>query len=176
MRKVTAEYDANDKSMEALTARGTVLEKQMQSQKSKVEELRKVVAASSEATGEASTQTMGWQTKLNNAEAELIKLNKAVDENGSELQEAAKKTDELGDQQDATKGQTLGLGDALGGLTSKLGINLPDGAKESLNSMVSLDTGMMAAAGAAAAVAIAVYKVIDALLIDNTEAALVMKI
>ena len=163
MRKVTAEYDANDKSAEALTARGQVLEKQLQSQKSKVDELKKVVEASAKATGESSTQTMNWQTKLNDAEAEVIKINKAVQANAAELGNAAKETEKFGDKQDETLGKTTGLGDALGGLTSKLGINLPQGATQSLNSLGGLDAGMMLAVGNAAALAAAVYKIIDAL-------------
>ena len=163
MKKVTATYDENDKSMDALTSRSKALEKQLETQKSKVDTLKKAVQESSTATGENSIQTQGWQTKLNNAEAEVIKLNKSIESNAVEMQNAAKETDALGQQQDKTKGKTMGLGDAVGGLTGKLGIDLPEGAKESLNSLGGLDGGMLMVVSTSAALAAGIYKVIDAL-------------
>lgn len=51
------------------------------------------------------------------------------------------------------------LGDVVNGLTSKLGIQLPDGMKSSMNAMGSLDASSLALAGTFAAVAAAIVKV-----------------
>lgn len=48
MKKVTAEYQDNAKSVDALKARGDVLERTLQTQKDKVEEVRKALQAAAE--------------------------------------------------------------------------------------------------------------------------------
>lgn len=57
----------------------------------------------------------------------------------------------------------IGIGDALDGMTSKFGIQLPNAAKTALNGMGSFSTGTVKALGAAAAGVTAVYEGIKAL-------------
>ena len=143
MKKLQAEYKGNAESTEFLTKKGDLLQRQLQQQKDKVEKLKEALQASAEKYGESSRQTQDWIIKLNNAEAAQFELEHAIEENNQALQ---------GQDQ-----QMVGLGDTVDGLASKLGINLPHGAKDALNGMEGLSAGSVAALGAiAAAVAVAI--------------------
>ena len=145
MRKVSSAYAQNADSVEALSAKNDVLERKISTQTEKIEYLRAALQQSAEKYGEADKRTMQWQTSLNNAEAELNNLNNQLDENKQKIADSGK---EMGN-----------LGDVVNGLTSKLGIQLPDGMKQSMNAMGSLDASSMALAGGFAAVATAIVKV-----------------
>lgn len=157
MRKVSSAYAQNANSVEALNAKNDVLERKISTQAEKIEYLRAALQQSAEKYGEADKRTMQWQTSLNNAEAELNNLNNQFDENKQKIEESGK---EMGN-----------LGDVVNGLTSKLGIQLPDGMKSSMNAMGSLDTSAIAAAGAFAAVAAAIVKVEKAMISMTKESA-----
>lgn len=146
MKKLQAEYKGNAESTEFLTKKGDLLQRQLQQQKDKVEKLKEALQASAEKYGESSRQTQDWIIKLNNAEAAQFELEHAIEENNQALQ---------GQDQ-----EMVGLGDTVDGLASKLGINLPQGAKDALNGMEGLSAGSVAALGAiAAAVAVAIKAV-----------------
>ena len=76
MKLVTAQYDANDTSIEALTARQEALGKQVDAQRQKVETLRAAMQNAAESFGENDRRTQAWQIQLNNAEAALIGMEK----------------------------------------------------------------------------------------------------
>lgn len=119
----------------------------MQTQREKVETLRKAVAAAAEAHGEADAKTQKWVVQLNNAEAEMYNLEHAIEENNEALN---------------TEGGTVGkLGDQLDGLASKLGIKIPDGAKNALNGMQGFSAGTAAAMTAAVAAVAALAKTVS---------------
>lgn len=145
MRKVSSAYAQNADSVEALNAKNDVLERKISTQVEKIEYLKAALQQSAEKYGEADKRTMQWQTSLNNAEAELNNLNNQFDENKQKIADSGK---EMGN-----------LGDVVNGLTSKLGIQLPDGMKSSMNAMGSLDAQSLALAGGFAAVAAAIVKV-----------------
>ena len=69
MRKLQAEYKGNTESVEFLTKKGELLERQLLQQKDKVETLRKAVQDSAEKFGESDKRTQEWIKDLNNAEA-----------------------------------------------------------------------------------------------------------
>ena len=144
MRKVSSAYAQNADSVEALNAKNDVLERKISTQTEKIEYLRAALQQSAEKYGEADKRTMQWQTSLNNAEAELNNLNNQFDENKKKIADSGK---EMGN-----------LGDVVNGLTSKLGIQLPDSMKSSMNAMGSLDAQSLALAGGFAAVAAAIVK------------------
>lgn len=144
MRKVTSAYAQNADSVEALGAKNDVLERKLSTQTEKIEYLKAALQQSAEKYGEADKRTMQWQTSLNNAEADLNSLNNQVDENKQKIADSGK---EMGN-----------LGDVVNGLTSKLGIQLPDSMKSSMNAMGSLDASSLALAGGFAAVAAAIVK------------------
>ena len=157
MRKVQSAYAQNADSVEALSAKNDVLERKISTQTEKIEYLRAALQQSAERYGEADKRTMQWQTSLNNAEADLNSLNNQVDENKQKIADSGK---EMGN-----------LGDVVNGLTSKLGIQLPDGMKQSMNAMGSLDASSLALAGGFAAVATAIVKAEKALISMTKEAA-----
>ena len=157
MRKVQSAYAQNADSVEALNAKNDVLERKISTQTEKLEYLRAALQQSAEKYGEADKRTMQWQTSLNNAEAELNNLNNQFDENKQKIADSGK---EMGN-----------LGDVVNGLTSKLGIQLPDSMKTSMNGMLQLDTTTVAVAGGFAAVAAAIVKAEKALISMTKEAA-----
>lgn len=157
MRKVSSAYAQNADSVEALNAKNDVLERKISTQAEKIEYLKAALQQSAEKYGEADKRTMQWQTSLNNAEAELNNLNNQFDENKQKIADSGK---EMGN-----------LGDVVNGLTSKLGIQLPDSMKSSMNAMGSLDTSAIAAAGAFAAVAAAIIKAEKAMISMTKESA-----
>lgn len=157
MRKVSSAYAQNADSVEALNAKNDVLERKISTQAEKIEYLKAALQQSAEKYGEADKRTMQWQTSLNNAEAELNNLNNQFDENKQKIADSGK---EMGN-----------LGDVVNGLTSKLGIQLPDGMKSSMNAMGSLDAQSLALAGGFAAVAAAIVKVEKAMISMTKESA-----
>lgn len=156
MRKLSAEYKNNDKSVEALTKRGDVLERQLLQQKDKVQTLRDALANAAKQYGEADKRTQDWQIKLNDAEAAQYKLEHAIEENNAEIKKQ--------DQAMVEEGKTVGkLGDQVQDLAGKLGIRLPEGAKKALNGMQGFSAGTVAAMGAAAAAVAGLIKAVKAL-------------
>ena len=157
MRKVQSAYAQNADSVEALNAKNDVLERKISTQTEKLDYLRAALQQSAEKYGEADKRTMQWQTSLNTAEAELNNLNNQFDENKQKIADSGK---EMGN-----------LGDVVNGLTSKLGIQLPDSMKQSMNAMGSLDASSLALAGGFAAVAAAIVKVEKAMISMTKESA-----
>lgn len=157
MRKVSSAYAQNADSVEALNAKNDVLERKISTQTEKIEYLRAALQQSAEKYGEADKRTMQWQTSLNNAEAELNKLNSELDGNKKKIEESEKKT--------------TGLGDALEDVAGKLGIDLPDGASKALNSLNDVSASTAAAAAGFAAVVAIIVKAEKALIDITKEAA-----
>lgn len=185
MRKVETAYARNADSVEALTAKNTVYQKEIDKQKEKIETYRKAVKAAQDAQDaqnkklEEAAKTLDkgsdeyksiaeeaeaarkkvekWQTSLNNAEAELNNLNNKLDENKEKIEESGR--------------ETGNLGDVVSGLTEKFGIKLPEGMQKSMNSMGSLNTTSVKIAGGFAALAVAIAKAEKALISMTKESA-----
>ena len=105
MNLVSSQFDKNDKSVEALTARNQVLQKSIETQKDKIAILKQALDNASKSFGENDARTKAWQAKLNNAQAELNKMEKEVEENtkaidsmGDELVDTSKDADKFGDE------------------------------------------------------------------------------
>jgi phage-related protein len=105
MKVVTSQFDKNDNSIQALTARNQVLNKEIEAQKKKIETLRSALSNAAESFGENDRRTQNWQIQLNNATAELNKMEReleqnesAIDELGDEMQQAGKQADKFGDE------------------------------------------------------------------------------
>ena len=157
MTLLNSEYSKNGDSVEVLSAKNEVLSQKIDVQKSNVELLTEKLKESVAQYGDYDERTKDWQAQLNNAEAELNNLNNQFDENKQKIAESGK---EMGN-----------LGDVVNGLTSKLGIQLPDSMKQSMNAMGSLDASSLALAGGFAAVATAIVKAEKALISMTKEAA-----
>ena len=227
MRKVESEYIKNADSVDALRAKSDVFSKKIGEQKEKIEITRKALEQATkaqEAANEkfqkakdvldegsdeykrlakgvetATKKAQGWQVSLNNAEAELNKMNAELEENndalekaganGTKFQQAMEKVKDsitkakeegtgakgifanIKESFADSKGEAVGLGDALGGAADKLGIQLPEGASKALNSLNGISAGTAAVAGGFAAVAAAIVKTEKALIDMTKEAA-----
>lgn len=98
MKLVDSQFDKNDKSAEALTARNQVLNKEIDSQKQKIETLRSALANAAESFGENDRRTQSWQIQLNNAKAALNGMERELNSNNTALEKADKGFDEAGDE------------------------------------------------------------------------------
>lgn len=170
MKLVSEQFKNNDKSVEALTASSDVLSRQILTQKEKIEALQAALKNSAERYGEADARTKRWQTSLNNAQAELVKMERELKANSDAMEKNNEDLADLDEGLDTLDGGLLdttesgkGLGDVLDDLTGKLGVNLPEGATSTLNSMVSLGGELTLLIGAFAAAAAAVVEVEKAL-------------
>lgn len=186
MRATEQDFANNADSVEALTAKGDVLTRQMQTQQEKVDTLREVLQKAGESYGEADKRTIDWKTSLIDAETKLKQMQASLEENndalekaganGTKFQQAMEKVKDsvakakeegtgakgvfanLKESFADGKGEAVGLGDAIGGAADKLGINLPEGASKALNSLNGINAGTAAAVGGFAAVAAAIVK------------------
>lgn len=199
MRATEQDFADNADSVEALTAKGDVLARQMQTQQEKVDTLREVLQKAGESYGEADKRTIDWSTSLIDAETKLKQMQEALEENNAELDKAgasgskfqqamdkvkdsvAKAKEEgtgakgvfanLKESFAGSKGEAVGLGDAIGGAADKLGINLPEGATKALNSLNGINAGTAAAVGGFAALVAAGVKVEKQLMSITKESA-----
>ena len=93
---VTAKYSDNATSVQALTDKNDVLERRIYSQTEKIAKLREALEASAREYGESDTKTMKWQVSLNKAEAELVKMEKELQDNSKELNKAKENMEKYG--------------------------------------------------------------------------------
>ena len=98
MKLVQSQFDKNDNSMEALTARNTVLNKEIEAQKQKIETLRSALDNAAMSFGENDRRTQNWQIQLNNAEAALNGMERELDANNAALADAENGFDQAGDE------------------------------------------------------------------------------
>lgn len=164
MRKVSAKYADNAESAELSAAKTDLLTQKISLQYDKIDNLKAGLEEAAENYGSNAVETLRWEKELNNAEAELYKLNGQLKNNTEQIEDTTTATEDAG--------QTMGnLGDVVNGLTSKLGIQLPDGMKSSMNAMGSLDAQSLALAGGFAAVAAAIVKAEKAMISMTKESA-----
>lgn len=157
MKKTSAQFQDNANSTEALTHKGEVLEKQLLSQRDKVEVLRKALQESAEQYGEADARTMRWQRQLNEAETAVANTEAAIRRNNEALDE----TNEKG-------GFVSGM---LTQLTEKFGDQLPQGAKAALQGIAGFSDGAIVAISAVIAAAKALIDIEKQMISQTTESA-----
>ena len=138
MKLVTSQFDKQDNSVQAVTARNKVLNREIDEQKEKINLLEKALKNSTDSFGETDSRTKSWATQLNNAKAELNdierelnKNNAALDQAGSEFSEAEKQTADFGsevkksaDRADDAGGRFEKLGGVLKGIGVAIGAAL----------------------------------------------------
>lgn len=164
MRKVSAKYADNAESAELSAAKTDRLTQKISLQYDKIDNLKAALEEAAENYGSNAVETLRWEKELNNAEAELYKLNGQLKNNTEQIEDTTTATEDAE--------QSMGnLGDVVNGLTSKLGIQLPDGMKSSMNAMGSLDAQSLALAGGFAAVAAAIVKAEKAMISMTKESA-----
>lgn len=164
MRKVSAKYADNAESAELSAAKTDLLTQKISLQYDKIDNLKAALEEAAENYGSNAVETLRWEKELNNAEAELYKLNGQLKNNTEQVEDTTTATEDAG--------QSMGnLGDVVNGLTSKLGIQLPESMKSSMNAMGSLDASSLALAGGFAAVAAAIVKAEKAMISMTKESA-----
>ena len=178
MRKVAAEYEDSADSADLMAKKNDLLTQKIIQQANKVDLLESAFKNATEYYEIGAVETSRWEKELANAEAELYKMENQLKRNTEQMAKANEETGEsaqsMGEIGDAAEeaGKGMGnLGDVVNGLTSKLGIQLPDGMKSSMNAMGSLDAQSLALAGGFAAVAAAIVKAEKALISMTKEAA-----
>lgn len=100
MKAVTSAFEDGDQSEEALAAQTDVLNRQIDAQKQKLQQLQRGLDASADKYGENDTKTLKWRQAVNEATAALNKME-------AQLRDTSGGVDSLGDSMD-------GLGDAAG--------------------------------------------------------------
>uniref|UniRef100_UPI003FF0A2A6 phage tail tape measure protein n=1 Tax=Candidatus Limivicinus sp. TaxID=3030905 RepID=UPI003FF0A2A6 len=170
MNKLTAEYDGNTDSAEFLTQKYDILERQMLTQKDKVEALKQAVADSAEAYGEADSKTQGWIIQLNNAEAALANTYGEMGRTQTAIEDMDGALDDVSGSTETASGGMESLGDVLDTVADKLGIKLPDSITKTADGLGSIPTSTAVAAGAFAAVLAVVVK-LEKKLMDMTKEA-----
>lgn len=95
MKLVSSQFDKNDKSVQALSARNNVLNKEIEAQKQKIETLRSDLQNASDSFGEPDRRTQSWQIQLNNAEAALNDMERKLSDNNAVLEEANSNSDNI---------------------------------------------------------------------------------
>ena len=120
MKVVETAFEGQEKSEEALTAKSRVLTEEIGKQREKVDLLTKGLQESAEKYGENDERTMKWQQAVNNATAELNKMENQLDKTTGELNDeatgadkAGDETEEAGKQAKESEGNWKGLGDTV---------------------------------------------------------------
>lgn len=120
MKTVASQYDKGDKSVENLSAQNEILTKKITEQQKAVNILTEALEKSKTETGENSATTKEWQTKLNNAQAELNKLNRQVQTNTNDMNDSTDKTkvgasafEKFGEAVEESGVKSLKLGDII---------------------------------------------------------------
>lgn len=139
MKATEAAFEGQEKTTEALTAKSKVLREEITKQQEKVALLTKGLQESAEKYGENDEKTLKWQQAVNNATAQLSKMEHELETTTKELNGEADSADKAGKE------------------TKEAGDKAKDSSKgwEALGKTVEAVGAAMAAAAAAAAAAIA---------------------
>lgn len=193
------QFRDNADSVEALTKKNDILDRTILTQKEKIEQIEKALQSSASAYGEADERTNRWITQLNNAQAELVKMERALKDNEDALQKAQREADgtttafgklkkalsDTKEQGGGIKGLfanlkeefsgndevVRGLGDALTDVAGKFGIQLPEGAQKAVESLNGIHAGAALAVTGLGLVVAAVIKTEKALISMTKESA-----
>jgi phage-related protein len=135
MTLVSSQFDKNDKSVQAITARNAVLNKEIDAQREKIATLKAALDNAAASFGENDRRTQNWQIQLNKAQAELNGMEGELAENEKSLRDvnrgyndAGQKVDEFGnvveesvDDVEESSNKLEKLGSALKGIGVAMG-------------------------------------------------------
>lgn len=128
MKLVSSEFDKQDKSVAAVTARNEVLNKAIEAQKDKISTLESALKNAADSFGENDRRTQNWAVQLNNAKAELNGMERELDETtdstedlGDELKETGDEAEKSGDKFEKLGGVIKGVGAAMGAVAIAAG-------------------------------------------------------
>ena len=115
MKAVTSSFEDGDRSEEALSAQTGVLNRQIDAQRQKLTQLQKGLDAAADKFGEADTKTLRWAQAVNDATADLNKMEKEMRDIDSAADKASNAMDDLGDSAQGIGGKLSGAFDGLKG-------------------------------------------------------------
>jgi phage-related protein/uncharacterized protein YukE len=121
MTAVASQFDKNDKSQEAYTAKNEVLNKQIEEQRKKLEELTKGLQMSADKYGENDKVTQGWQQAVNKATAELNNMERELDSNVKSMDELGKEVEDTSKSVEGAGGRFEKFGGILKGVAVAAG-------------------------------------------------------
>jgi phage-related minor tail protein len=121
MTLVAAQFDKNDKSVQAVAARNAALNKEIDAQKDKIALLKQALANASESFGENDKRTQAWAIQLNNAEAELIGMEKELEGSADDADELGDELKESGEEAEKSGGKFKKLGGILKSIGAAMG-------------------------------------------------------
>ena len=116
MKLVSSQFDKNDKSVQALSARNTVLNKEIEAQKNKVETLRAALRNAADSFGENDRRTQNWQIQLNNAEAALNSMERELSDNERAIEALSREETDAADATERLSQEITRQEDALAGM------------------------------------------------------------
>ncbi len=90
---LAVQYDKNETSIENYTEQNRILEKEIKQQEEKIGLLRSAMEQAAKTYGENDSKTQKYAQSLNKAQAELIKMQREVDDNKKAIAELGNKTD-----------------------------------------------------------------------------------
>ena len=156
MGALTASFTKNMTEEEKAAKQTGLLAKQIETAEKRVDLLREMVQKSIAAKGEDAAETLKWKQALYAAEEQTNKLkNKNSELTGS--------FDKVGDAIKQAEKKTGGFGDQLDSLAGKLGVKIPDAAKQALNGIDGFSAGTVAKLGVTAAAVAGVIKAVQKL-------------
>lgn len=186
------QFKDNAGSVDALSKKNDILERSILTQQEKIEKLKEALQYAGKEYGESSEKTNGWKIALNNAEAELAKMQGELDANTDALKKMTSPLDKVRSAFAATKEQgggvkealanlkdefTLstdsakGLGTALTDIAGHFGIKLPEGAKKAADALNGINAGAALAVTGIGLLAAALVKAEKALISMTKESA-----
>jgi len=158
MQVVASQFDKNDTSIEAYSEKNKVLNKQIDLQKEKLEELKKGLTAAADKYGESDKVTQGWQQAVNKATADLNVMSRDLTSNEDAINKAtdelAKMDTELGQTEAAMNEMAKETSDATD-KTNKFGTAIKEAIKNAAKTSVKVAATSIAAVGTASVAAAA---------------------
>lgn len=144
MQVVTSEFGKNQGSEEALTAKNKVLQKEIDVQKTKLEQLNIGLQKSKDLYGENDTKTLKWQQTVNKATTDLNKMQNELKDNDSQLENMKNGVEDVGNSMDNAKEKSLTFSDVL--KANLLSEAIIGGVKAIASSIKDLASGAMESA------------------------------
>lgn len=195
IEKQKEKIEVTKQALEKATAAQAAANEKLQQAQGVLDENSDEYKRLAQAVEDAKKKTERWQTNLNNAEAAMNGFKNKLEENKEAIEKSSETSEEYESAIDRirkaferakeegtgakgvfanlkesfadSKGEAVGLGNAIGKVADKMGINLPEGADKALEALNGIDAGTAASIGTFAAFAAAITKV-EQKLIDLT--------
>lgn len=132
-----AQFDKNDKSLAALTARYGALQSKLEIQKAKLETIGEEYAKVATSEGDASEAAQKLNREMNYAYAQIVKTEKSLQELEDAMQQTADAVDEAGQQMEETADSQKELGSSAETTAKKLQ-KVKDAANDQKNALKEL--------------------------------------